>query len=123
MYFKKSSEAGQATGSDALLDRAIPREPPSGLSCDPDDALVRVLPNPKGSAHGLAPADARAGAGARPIRLPAATRADATRRLARRQRALLSGVHGGESGLASQAAVAACDGRPSGAATASGGAQ
>src|SRR5258708_37422055 len=121
MYFTKSSEAGQATGSDALLDRPLSREPPSGLSRDQDDALVRVLPKPKGSAHGPAPADARAGADARPIRLPAAARADATGRLGRRQRALLSGVHRGESGLASQAALATCDGRPSGAATAGGG--
>ena len=66
---------------------------------------------------------ARAGADARALRLSPPARAAAARRLGGRQRALLSRVHRGGTGLTTQATVAPCDRGASRAATAGDGSQ
>src|SRR5436190_12952412 len=106
MSFKKSSETRQAARSHAVLDESLRGQRAARV---PDRAVlalehdVRESPRP---ADGVAPADARAGADTRPVRLSAAAGVDAARRLGGRQRTLLSRVHRGGIGLATQAALA-----------------
>lgn len=116
---QKSSEARQAAGSDALLDRALRDQPAAGVPGGAGDPLAGVLPEPEGSADCAAGADACGGADARPVRLSAVVGVAATGRLGGRERALLSRVHRGRPGVATEAPVAARDRRASGTATAS----
>src|SRR5439155_13440393 len=106
MWSKKNSEAREATRSDALLDGPIRRQRTTGVPRSAVLALEHDVHESPRPADGVAPADARAGADTRPVRLSAAPGVDAARRLAGRQRTLLSRVHRGGLGLATQAAVA-----------------
>ena len=113
MSFKKNSKARQTARSHALFDGPIQRQHAPGVSGGSSHAIIGVLRQSQGAAHGLAAAHARAGADARPIRVPAPARAVATRRLAGRQRALLSGVYRGRPGAPTETAVATRDRRAS----------
>ena len=95
------------------------REHPPRMTGREDDAVIGVLHEPEGSAHGSASAGARTGPGARPVRLSPTAGVAAARRLGHRQRALLSRVHRGRPGAPAEAPVAPRDSRPSRAATTS----
>src|SRR6266566_9764212 len=106
MSFKKSSETRQAARSHAVLDGSVRGQRAARV---PDRAVLAVeheVRESSRSVDGIAAADARAGADTRAVRLPAAPGATAARRLGGRQRALLSRVHRGGIGHATQTAVA-----------------
>src|SRR5258708_3503025 len=106
MWSKKNSEACEAARSDALLDGPVRHQRTTGVPRGAVLALEHEVPESPRPANGVAPADARAGADTRPVRLPAAPGVDAARRLGGRQRTLLSRVHRGGIGRATQAVVA-----------------
>src|ERR1700685_3048880 len=104
--FKKSSETRQAARSHAVLDGTLRRQHTARLRCDQGNAIVSLLPEPKGSADGVAPAGAAAGASARPLRLSTSAGLVVTRRLGGWERALLSRVYRGRPGAAAETPVA-----------------
>src|SRR5262249_34971153 len=115
MLFKKSSKARQAARGDALLDGALWGEPAARGA---DGAVLPrepALREPARPAHGVAAAHAGARPDPRALWLPTPARDDASGRLGCGQAPVLSGVHRRGAGAQTEAALAPCDRRASGA--------
>jgi putative transposase len=120
---QKSSKARQAAGCRALLDGALRHQPTASRAGRPVLPFESALRKPAGPLDRAAAARAGTGADARAVWLSPLARPDAPGRLGGRQAPLLSPVHRGRAGAATQAALAACQRGPSRATTACGGPQ